>query len=205
MSPLPGNLMRLLGLMSVVGIVSSQGLTTTNSTNNATTTAMCKRIASQLPSRISYPDDLVYTDSLSTYYSAQERALIPGCVFTPTLTADVSQFVKLMTAGSYESIPQFAIRSGGHKYFAGAANVAGGITVDMRGMHDVSFNKDFSVVSIGGGAIWSSDVYQYLDAHNLTAAGARLPGIGIGGFVLGGKRFSACMQPLLFWLAANCC
>lgn len=205
MSPLPVNLMRLLGLMSLVGIVSSLGLTNTTSTSNATTAAMCRRIASQLPGRISYPDTSVYTDSLSTYYSAQERALTPGCVFTPTCTADVSQFVKLMIAGSYASIPQFAIRSGGHKYFAGAANIAGGITVDLRGMHGVSFNKDFSVASIGGGAIWSSDVYQYLVAHNLTAAGARLPGIGIGGFVLGGKCFSACMQSLSSWLAANCC
>ena len=197
MSPLPLNLMRLLGLMSLVGIVSSLGLTTASSTDNAKTTAMCNRIASRLPGRISYPNDSVYDTSLSTYYSAQERTLKPGCVFTPTSTADVSRFIKLMTAGSFASIPQFAIRSGGHKYFAGAANVAGGITVDMRGIHDVSFNADFSVISIGGGAIWSSDVYQDLVARNLTAAGARLPGIGIGGFVTGGKCISACRHAII--------
>ena len=213
MSPLPVILMRCLGLISLVRIVSSQGLTNTTSqaltniagANNATPAATCKRIDSQLPGRISYPADLVYSNSLSTYYSAQERALVPGCIFTPTSTADVSEFVKLMVAQSYGSIPQFAIRCGGHKYFAGAANVAGGITVDMRGLHDVSFNEDLSVISIGGGAVWNTDVYKYLVPQNLTVAGARLPGLGVGGFVTGGKCFSTRMHPSLFWLAANSC
>ena len=213
MSPLPVILMRSLGLVSLVGIVSSQGLTNSTSqgltniagANNATPAATCKRIDAQLPGRISYPADLVYSNSLSTYYSAQERALIPGCIFTPTSTADVSEFVKLLVAQSYGSIPQFAVRSGGHKYFGGAANVAGGITVDMRGMHDVSFNEDKSAVSIGGGAIFNKDVYPYIVPNKLTVAGARLPGLGVGGFVSGGECFSACMQPFLFWLAANGC
>ena len=82
--------------------------------------------------------------------------------------------------------------------------MAGGITVDMRGIHDVNFNADFSVISIGGGAIWSSDVYHYLVAHNLTAAGARLPGIGIGGFVTGGKCISACRHAII-WLVVKGC
>ena len=187
--------MRLLSfILSFIGIVSSLGLPYTTSisgTDYDTTTAMCNQLASQLPGQISYPASSIYTTSLSTYYSAQERALIPGCIFTPTSTADVSLFIKLMTAGNDASIPDFAIRSGGHKYFAGAANVAGGITVDMRGMHNVSFNSDASVASIGAGAIWSSDVYEYLVPRNLTAAGARLPGIGIGGFVLGGNHPSS--------------
>ena len=187
------NPMQLLSfIISFIGIASSLGLPYTTSisgTDNDTTTAMCSQLASQLPGRISYPASSIYTTSLQTYYSAQERALIPSCIFTPTSTADVSLFITSMTAGNDASIPDFAIRSGGHKYFAGAANIAGGITVDMRGMHNVSFNNDASVVSIGAGAVWSSDVYEYLDARNLTAAGARLPGIGIGGFVLGGKSF----------------
>ncbi|RYO76176.1 hypothetical protein DL766_007475 [Monosporascus sp. MC13-8B] len=158
-------------------------------TNNVPTT-MCKRIKSRLPGRISYPGDPVYTNSLSSYYSEQERELDPSCVFTPTSTADVSRFLKLM-AKDYDdrsSVTRFAVRSGGHQYFAGAANIDGGITIDMRGMRDLTFNHDFTVASIGGGAIWSEDVYPYLVAHNRTAAGARLPGIGIGGFVTGGRR-----------------
>ena len=213
MSPFPVILMRSLGFISMVGIVScqgltnstSQGLTNTAGANDSTSAATCKRIDSQLPGRISYPADLVYSSSLSTYYSAQERALTPGCIFTPTSTADVSTFVKLVVAQNYGSIPQFAIRSGGHKYFAGAANIDVGITVDMRGLHDVSFNKDLSVISIGGGAVWNTDVYPHLVPNNLTAAGARLPGLGVGGFVSGGKCFCACMQASLSWLAANDC
>lgn len=123
---------------------------------------------------------------MGTYYSEEEREIQPVCVFSPTSTTQVSQFVKLITARG--STSQFAVRSGGHTYIGGAANAQGGITVDMRGIHDVTFSQNFSVVSIGGGAVWSSDVYPSLVEHNLIAAGARLPGIGIGGFVTGGGQ-----------------
>lgn len=148
-------------------------------------TGDCKTIEAHLPGTISFPQDSIYTASVGTYYSEEERAIQPVCVFSPTSTAQVSQFVKLITARS--STSEFAVRCGGHTYIGGAANVAGGITVDMRGIHDVTFSRKLDVVSIGGGAVWSSDVYPSLVQHNLIAAGARLPGIGIGGFVTGGE------------------
>ena len=137
-------------------------------------------------------EPLTLTNVTSTYYSMQERELDPGCVFTPTSTADVSLFVQWIAAQGNDglSTPQFAIRGGGHKYFAGAANIESGITVDMRGLHNVTFNKDLTVAYVGGGAIWSDDVYPDLVQHNLTVAGGRLPGIGVGGFVTGGEYLS---------------
>ncbi|KAI1350260.1 FAD-binding domain-containing protein [Xylaria sp. FL0043] len=146
----------------------------------------CKIVEAHLPGTISFPKDSIYTSSLGTYYSEEEREIQPICVFSPTSTAQVSQFIKLITARGSKS--EFAVRSGGHTYIGGAANVAGGITVDMRGIHDVTFSQNLDVVSIGGGAVWSSDVYPSLVEHNLIAAGARLPGIGIGGFVTGGGQ-----------------
>ena len=145
----------------------------------------CKTIEKHLPGTISFPQDSIYAASLGTYYSEEERDIQPTCVFSPTSTSQVSRFVKLITA--LGSTSKFAVRSGGHTYIGGAANIAGGITVDMRGIHDVTFSKNLDVVTIGGGAVWSSDVYPNLVAHNLIAAGARLPGIGIGGFVTGGE------------------
>lgn len=129
------NPMRLLTLLiSFISIVSTLGLpdttlttTTTTTTDNDTTLSTCAHLSSLLPSRISYPSSTIYTTSLQTYYSAQERSLTPSCIFHPTSTADVSLFLKTITAGNFASIPDFAIRSGGHKYFAGAANIAGGI------------------------------------------------------------------------------
>ncbi len=159
----------------------------------------CQRIASQLPGRISYSGDSIYANSISSYYAEQPRDLDPGCIFTPTSTADVSKFVKLVTENgtTTSSSPQFAIRSGGHKYIADAANINGGITVDLRSLNNVTLNKDLTVASVGGGAIWSNDVYPNLVTHNLTASGARLPGIGVGGFLTGGEYLER--TQLILW------
>jgi FAD binding domain len=156
---------------------------------------ICQRIDARIPGRISYPGDSVYSDSQSSYYTAQERDLSPGCIFRPQKTSEVSQFVKLIHAdggdgnASY-STPQFAIRGGGHTLFSGAANIAGGITIDMRAMDSLVLSEDRKMVSIGGGGIWSH-IYPQLVPHNLTVLGGRIPGIAIGGFATGGTYSNA--------------
>lgn len=147
------------------------------------TTSICQQLNSRLPGRISYPGNPAYSHSLSSYYSAQERALEPSCIFTPTQTSEVSQFVKLIDA--HDNAP-FAIRGGGHTLWTGAANIQGGVTVDMRSMKSLALSDDHKVVSVGGGARYS-DLYPQLDPHNLTIMGGRVPGIGVGGFSTGGK------------------
>jgi len=149
---------------------------------------VCQQIEFRLPGRVFYPGSTSYEETVSSYYSAQERDLSPACVFRPTATSDVSQFVKTITSRNlgYHSTPQFAIRSGGHTLFTGAANINGGVTVDMRPINGLELNEDQTVASIGGGAIWS-DIYPQLVPHNLTAIGGRFPGIALGGFLTGGK------------------
>ncbi|POS68898.1 hypothetical protein DHEL01_v212709 [Diaporthe helianthi] len=83
----------------------------------------------------------------------------PGCIFRPTSTQDVAAFVKSVT--KYNDT-QFAIRGGGHTLWTGAANINGGITVDMRLIEDTK-----------------------LEEYNLTVMGGRVPGIGVGGFATG--------------------
>ncbi|KAK5989784.1 FAD-dependent monooxygenase sdcF [Cladobotryum mycophilum] len=145
-------------------------------------TAPCKLIDSKIPGRISYPDSATYNSSVSSYYSGQERALHPGCIFRPTNTAEVSQFIKLVTANNGT---QFAVRGGGHTLWTGAANVDNGITVDMRAMKDVTLSNDKKIARLGPGGIFS-DIYPKLVPQNLTVMGGRVPGIGVGGFVTGG-------------------
>jgi FAD/FMN-containing dehydrogenase len=143
----------------------------------------CKLIDSHMPGLVSYPNTTAYDSSLSTYYSSQERELSPGCIFRPAKTQDVSQFIQLVTA---QKDTKFAVRGGGHTLFTGAANIDGGITVDMRGMKDVVLSQDHKVARLGAGGIFS-EIYPQLVPHNLTVMGARVPGIGVGGFVTGGK------------------
>ncbi|KAH8701253.1 oxidoreductase FAD-binding protein [Phaeosphaeriaceae sp. PMI808] len=131
--------------------------------NNA---PICAELDSKLPGRIYSPGSKVYEDSLGSYYTLNERELDPSCIFRPTSTSEVLDFAT--------------------RFSGGAANIDGGVTIDMRTLNGVKVNEERTVVSIGGGAIWARDVYPELVKYNLIAAGARAPGVGIGGFVTGG-------------------
>lgn len=171
------NLFRLVAFLPVA-------VTTTEAQQ---TTDICKLIDSRLPGRITYADTAVYRQSQSSYYTGQERDLKPSCIFRPTRTSEVSQFIKLIKADDKggNQTAQFAIRGGGHSLFSGAANINGGVTVDMRSMKSVVLNHDHKVASVGGGAVFS-DVYPQVVPYNLTVMGGRVPGIAVGGFTTGG-------------------
>jgi FAD/FMN-containing dehydrogenase len=155
---------------------------------SASTAQTCKTLDAKIPGRVSYPDSTAYNASISSYYSGQERDLNPGCIFRPTSTSEVSQFIKLVTSSGNT---QFAVRGGGHTLWPGAANVDGGITVDMRAMNSLSLSEDHKIAHLGAGAVFS-DIYPQLTPYNLTVMGGRVPGIGAGGFVTGGK-YSLCL------------
>ncbi|KAL8703227.1 MAG: hypothetical protein Q9201_003585 [Fulgogasparrea decipioides] len=147
---------------------------------------VCQTLKSKFPARISFPTDQVYTQSLESYYSGQERALHPRCIFKPTNTAEVSTFIRTITQGQYgKAAAPFAIRGGGHTLFGGAANVDGGVTVDMRAMNNVALSADKKVAHIGGGSVFS-EVYPQIVPYNRTVMGGRVPGIAVGGFTTGG-------------------
>lgn len=80
---------------------------------------------------------------------------------------------------------RFAIRSGGHTPFAGAANIDNGVTVDLSRLNSVTLSSDGGVAHVGAGTRWIQ-VYQKLDPLNLTVVGGRVAGIGVGGFLTGG-------------------
>jgi hypothetical protein len=48
----------------------------------------------------------------------------------------------------------FAVKSGGHRAFAGRSNAPGGITIDLRYLGDVSVAENRETVSLGPGNQW---------------------------------------------------
>jgi len=50
---------------------------------------------------------------------------------------------------------------------SGAANIEGGITVDIRGLDELVLSEDGKVVSLGAGGVRSS-IYEKLVQYNLT-------------------------------------
>ncbi|KAK7959420.1 oxidoreductase- FAD-binding [Apiospora aurea] len=121
----------------------------------------CLALAAVLgSSKVAYPDNSAYDASLASYYSAQQEAIRPACVVFPQTTGDVSDIVKTLAK---EGVSDFAIRSGGHTSWAGASNLAGGVTLDLRGLNSVEVSGRRRISTRG-----------------------RVAGVGVGGLTLGG-------------------
>lgn len=133
---------------------------------------------------MTYAGEDGYETSVGSYWSeiAQIR---PNCILQPETPDDVSLAVSTLVRVSKEKPCQFAIRSGGHTTWAGAANIENGVTIDMSKMNSVTHNADNKIVSIEPGARWG-EVYGTLDEINVAVAGGRAATVGVGGLILGG-------------------
>ena len=88
----------------------------------------------------------------------------------------------------------FAVKSGGHAAFPGASNIDGGVTIDLRQLNEVRVTKNSTLARtnnstlarVGAGNKWGN-VYQKLDALELSVLGGRVADIGVGGLTLGGE------------------
>lgn len=113
--------------------------------------------------------------------------MTPSCIVKPTNTRDVATIVRVLAAcneGSKDTC-KFAVRGGGHTPFAGSANIADGVTIDMQWINQVTVNADGTVASVGAGARWG-DVYSKLTPMNLAVSGGRIDNVGVAGLITGG-------------------
>ncbi|KAI0122006.1 putative oxidoreductase [Daldinia grandis] len=151
----------------------------------------CLSLVALLGEKVAFPGNQRYSSSISSYHSQQQSRLEPLCVVIPITSQDVSVVVNSLsvTAESLEDYEQnscrFAIRSGGYAGVAGAANIAGGVTIDLRSLNTIEVSEDKSIASVGAGALWG-DVYSMLDPLGISVAGSRIAQVGVGGFTLGG-------------------
>ena len=100
-------------------------------------------------------------------------------------------------AGEEKGEELFFFRSGGHSPVSGAANIEGGVVIDLGLFCEVAPSEDGSSVTIGAGAKWM-DVYMVLDEKGLAVIGGRNSAVGVGGLTLGGELllFAAALAPL---------
>lgn len=97
---------------------------------------------------------------------------------------------------------KFAVRSGGHSVVPGAANINGGVLIDMVNFNSVEYDANNKVATVGSGLRWK-EVYTALDPYNVTVAGGRVLEVGVGGLVLGGE--SSHISSLVLNFSANGC
>ena len=150
----------------------------------------CSELQAKLGSQVSFPGSATFireqNDTALGYWSFQEQAVIPACRLTPKSTKDVSVAVSELA----KLHCQFAIPGAGHMFWAGSANIAGGLTIDMSSFTSVSVSADRKTTSAGGGTRWSA-IYSKLDAMGLAIVGGRVFDVGIGGLTLGGACIGA--------------
>lgn len=76
------------------------------------------------------------------------------------------------------------MKSGGHTVNPGFSSTPG-VHIALSRFKNISYNAKDKTATVGAGLIWD-DVYAALAPYNVSVVGARAPGLGVGGFALGG-------------------
>ncbi|KAF6816686.1 FAD binding domain-containing protein [Colletotrichum sojae] len=126
-------------------------------------------------------DETAYAEFVGSYWSANQAAVKPYCVFKPEKPEGVSVMILL----SRLTQCPFAAKSGGHAAMAGASGSDGGITLSFVNMKDIKLSDDKQIASVQPGNIWG-DVFAFLTKFDVTVIGGRLFNIGVGGLTTGG-------------------
>lgn len=111
---------------------------------------------------------------------AADVDLHPLLVARPASAADVARIIRFARD---ERLP-LAVRCGGHSY-AGYNSCDGGIVIDMSGLGALAMSEDRRTMRVGGGALSGHVEQESAKAGRATALG-QCPGVGVGGYLLGG-------------------
>ena len=120
---------------------------------------------------------------LTTPCRSESCVAEPHCIIQPEEAQDISISVKVINFFQVK----FAVRSGGQSPNPGWSSVGGqGILLDLSRLNSVSLSTDGQIASVGPGLRWG-EVTAALDAEKAVVIGGRLPSVGVGGLILGGK------------------
>ena len=115
------------------------------------------------------------------YWSAQQGELDPRCVIKPKRADQISATVLIARLSQCP----FAVKSGGHTAFGGAASIEDGIAISFENMKEIKLSGDKKTVAIQPGNRWQP-VYEMLNPKGVSVIGSREGGVGTGGFSMGG-------------------
>lgn len=69
-----------------------------------------------------------------------------------------------------------------------------GVHIAMSRFSEINYDASTQTVDVGAGLAFN-DVYDALEPFGVTVVGARLPGIGVAGFTLGGGEINSDAWP----------
>ncbi|KAH9484542.1 putative FAD-linked oxidoreductase [Psilocybe cubensis] len=150
------------------------------STSSQTLDRVCKTIAQSLSTTDSvfYPGDPEYDSGIAHWATSSTQ--LSKCVVEPTNPTDVGKILVILG----KTRTPFAIKSGGHATNKGFSSTTG-VHISLTRFKGITYNATSATVDVGPGLVWD-DVYAALEPFGVSALGARVTGIGIGGFLLGG-------------------
>lgn len=141
-------------------------------------------LSDALPDTVFTPGADAYTESVSSYLSSLAQ-LKPALVVKPKTAADVSTVIKILKPFVDGGGVKVAIKSGGATPTPGAANIDGGITIDLKHLTGIKLSSDHTVVMLGVGETWGN-VYATLEKSSLAVAGGRSSRSSVGGQITNG-------------------
>ncbi|KAI0884076.1 putative FAD-binding oxidoreductase [Annulohypoxylon maeteangense] len=152
---------------------------------------LCNTIKLKLGNGTVEATDGIY-EALSTENWSQTVWAKPACIIQPSNTKELTYVVSTVVGQK----AKFAVRSGGHSVVKGAANIDGGVLIDMARFDSVEYDANKKVATVGSGLRWK-EVYTALDPYNVTVVGGRVLEVGVGGLVLGGEFDSPIISAML--------
>ncbi|KAJ4338024.1 hypothetical protein N0V95_008175, partial [Ascochyta clinopodiicola] len=132
-------------------------------------------------SNLESQEETTFTSFVNSYWSGQQRDIVPQCIFKPTKPLDVSTAILI----SRLTQCPFAVKSGGHSAVPGGSNTEGGITISFEKLDKISVSANKKTVSFQPGHTWN-EIYTALEQEEIIVIGGRVASVGVGGLTLGG-------------------
>ncbi|KAH9025676.1 FAD-binding domain-containing protein [Lactarius deliciosus] len=142
--------------------------------------AICDQITSILSnaSQVFFPPSTEYlSDNEHVFVSSSEAS---ACSVEPGSTQDLGLILQIVG----RSRTPFGVKSGGHSGNRGFSSTRG-VQISLARFNTFNVNTQARTVELGPSLLWD-DVYERLDPYGVTVIGGRIPGVGVGGLILGG-------------------
>lgn len=125
---------------------------------------------------------LVYARIQRSYWNTLQRRKAPACFFQPTTAEQVSAAIIEVVRAKCP----FSIKGGGHSSNSEGSSIDNGFQFDLALLDHVEIAEDEKTVRVGPGVRWGP-LLQTLEKRCLSVVGGRDFGVGVPGFVFGGK------------------
>ncbi|KAI0260019.1 hypothetical protein BC834DRAFT_1044925 [Gloeopeniophorella convolvens] len=141
---------------------------------------ICNQISATISheSEVFFPPSSEYTADNAHAFSSSSAA--SACSVEPGSAQDIGAILGVL--GSTRT--PFSVKSGGHATNPGFSSTTG-VQISMARFRDITVNSTAGTVELGPGLTWD-EVYTALEPTGVIVVGGRIPGVGVGGLLLGG-------------------